>query len=104
MKVKVCGMRDEENIKEVAELTLDYFGFIFYEQSPRFVGNNNKNLSELLKNIHQEKVGVFVNASIDCILEKIQAYQLNLVQLHGGEAVDFCKDLKENLSENNIQI
>lgn len=103
MRVKVCGMRDEKNIQELVALKLDYFGFIFYEKSPRFVGNNNKNLSEFLKNIYQKKVGVFVNASTDFIIEKTQTYQLNLLQLHGGEAVDFCKNLKKKLSENNIQ-
>jgi len=40
MKLKVCGMRDASNILAVADLQPDYMGFIFYEKSKRFVGNN----------------------------------------------------------------
>jgi len=69
LKIKVCGMGDPENIGEVAKLMPDYLGFIFYEKSPRFVGKFDnlltaKNLPESIK-----KVGVFVNANFDEIIQ-----------------------------------
>ena len=104
MRVKVCGMRDEKNIKEIAELALDYLGLIFYEKSSRFVGKNNTQLSDLVKKIDKKRVGVFVEATTDFILENVEAYQLDLVQLHGGESVGFCKYLREIFLENGKSV
>ena len=90
MKLKVCGMKYEQNIKDVAQLHPDYMGFIFYEKSPRYF---NGNLPILPKST--QKVGVFVNAFLDDILDKIRRYNLQFVQLHGNESPNFCKALKK---------
>ncbi len=82
-------MKFQDNIKAVAALQPDYLGFIFYERSPRFFDGT---IPEIPKNI--KKTGVFVNASIDYIIEKIQQYDLQAVQLHGNEASEFCAKLK----------
>ncbi|GAB3520901.1 phosphoribosylanthranilate isomerase [Emticicia fontis] len=94
MKLKVCGMRDAENIKALVELKPDFIGFIFYDKSPRFVGNTLD--AELLQSIPREirKVGVFVNPTVDYILQNVKKYGLNYVQLHGNETPDFCKSLR----------
>lgn len=94
MKFKVCGMRDAENIKALAALNPDFMGFIFYDKSPRFVGNQLavETLQELPKSI--KKVGVFVNASENTILTKIREYNLDYIQLHGNETPSFCKHLR----------
>ena len=89
MKLKICGMKYSENIQKVATLLPDYLGFIFYEKSPRFF---NGKLPELSKSI--QKVGVFVNASISDILQKIKEYNLQVVQLHGNESPEICEILK----------
>jgi len=65
MKLKVCGMRENENILDVANLQPDYMGLIFYEKSPRFVENDIPEISSEIK-----KTGVFVNATLDFILKK----------------------------------
>jgi phosphoribosylanthranilate isomerase len=94
MRIKVCGMRDTQNIEQVLELQPDYMGFIFYEKSARFVGND---LDEsLLRSFPKttKKVGVFVNAPAITILEKVKKYQLDYVQLHGEELPNFCKELQ----------
>ena len=100
MKVKVCGLKYQENIFDVASLKPEFIGFIFYEKSPRFVENelNSDILNQLPKNIN--KVGVFVNSNLSYILDKVNKYQLDYVQLHGSESVSFCKELKNN----NIKI
>jgi phosphoribosylanthranilate isomerase len=94
MRLKICGMRDSENIRQVLTLQPDYLGFIFYEKSSRFVGDE---LDEDLLNsfpFTTRKVGVFVNATAAYILEKVKKYNLDYVQLHGEELPDFCRNLK----------
>jgi len=89
MKLKICGMKYRANIQEVAALQPDYLGFIFYEKSPRFC---NGELPEIPNTI--AKVGVFVNAPLSEILNKIKAYNLQLVQLHGEESPEICEVLR----------
>lgn len=96
MKLKICGMRDSANIVEVADLLPDYMGFIFYPQSPRFVGADF-HMPEMPISI--KKVGVFVNEEQETILEIVHKYKLDLVQLHGTESTEFCKALNKALSK-----
>ncbi len=86
-------MRDESNILELAGVHPDYIGFIFYPESERFVGENFN--PGILEHIPESinKVGVFVKASKEYILEKLNIFRLNLVQLHGGESSEFCREL-----------
>jgi phosphoribosylanthranilate isomerase len=90
MKLKVCGMKYVENIQEVAALQPDYLGFIFYDKSKRNFEGIIPELSNSIK-----KTGVFVNASIDEVVSKINQYDLQAVQLHGDESVQFCKELRQ---------
>jgi len=94
MKLKVCGMRENENILDVANLQPDYMGLIFYEKSPRFVENDIPEISSEIK-----KTGVFVNATLDFILKKAHDYKLKAIQLHGEESSEFCKELKSALNK-----
>jgi phosphoribosylanthranilate isomerase len=93
--VKVCGMRDQENIAALARLQPDFIGFIFYEKSTRYAG---KSLSvdyvhKLPANV--KKIGVFVNEALQTILETAQKYTLQAVQLHGEELPEQCKQLRK---------
>ncbi len=82
-------MKFQENIEAVAALQPDYLGFIFYEKSARFFDDEIPNLPENIK-----KVGVFVNASLEYILEKVLQHDLQAVQLHGDESPEFCDALR----------
>ncbi|MDQ1152258.1 phosphoribosylanthranilate isomerase [Sphingobacterium zeae] len=93
VKVKVCGMKYPDNIAAVASLGVDYMGFIFYDQSKRYVGENSSIYVRELENLN--KVGVFVNASLSEILIKKTEFNLNAIQLHGDESVEFCRELRE---------
>ena len=95
LKIKVCGMRDPENIRQVAALQPDFMGFIFYEGSKRFVGEDFDPalLSALSSSI--QKVGVFVNESTETIEQTVARYSLDLVQLHGRETPGQCRELNE---------
>ncbi|MBS4044501.1 MAG: phosphoribosylanthranilate isomerase [Chitinophagaceae bacterium] len=99
MKVKVCGLKFEENILDIVALQPDFIGFIFYEKSPRYVKELDENMMLLIpKQI--KKVGVFVNTTLEQIITKFKQFKLDIVQLHGNESVDFCKIL----SQQNIPI
>ncbi len=90
-KLKICGMKNLENIQEISTLEPDFIGFIFWEPSKRYCTLNSLPiLPKLIK-----KVGVFVNAYYYDILEKVKQYELDIVQLHGNESPTLCKDLKD---------
>lgn len=89
--LKVCGMKYADNIKSVATLQPDYLGFIFYEKSARFFNGTIPKLPENIK-----KTGVFVDTSIENVLEKVEKYDLQAVQLHGKETAQFCNALKSH--------
>ncbi len=97
MRVKVCGTTDPENIEALLSLPIDYIGFIFYNRSKRYIGK--KNLGEWIQE-HTDlfgdvkRVGVFVNAEVDEILNMIHDYQLDYVQLHGNESAEYCAELR----------
>jgi Phosphoribosylanthranilate isomerase len=95
MKIKVCGMKDPGNIKEVSQLPIDYMGFIFYKFSPRYIEELNPDIfSEIPASI--QKIGVFVNEDSKKVQKITLRYQLSLVQLHGEESPEYCQKLKQN--------
>ncbi|MEZ4884598.1 MAG: phosphoribosylanthranilate isomerase [Chitinophagales bacterium] len=88
-------MKYADSIAAVAVLQPDYMGFIFYEKSKRFVGENfDADITVALPSMIQ-KVGVFVNADFDYITSKVAKYGLQCVQLHGGESPELCKRLQQ---------
>jgi phosphoribosylanthranilate isomerase len=93
-KLKVCGMRNKENIQSLLEIQPEYMGFIFYEKSPRFVGEELD--ADLLNSFPRsvKKVGVFVNAHPDFILKNVKKYGLDMVQLHGNETPEVCRGMR----------
>lgn len=93
MKWKVCGMREMENIQEVAKAKPDYMGFIWVEASPRYVGEDFVIPNEVLgKTI---AVGVFVNRAVDSIIDLSKKAGFNWVQLHGEEKDEEILALKK---------
>lgn len=94
MLVKVCGMREPENIEKVAQLGVDMMGFIFYPKSPRFA---SQSVARTAADKNVCRVGVFVNDSSGLISDKIHLFDLNAVQLHGNESRELCELLhKQN--------
>lgn len=92
MKLKVCGMKYQDNIEQVAALQPDYLGFIFYDKSARHF--DSESLPELPKSI--KKVGVFVDEEIAIVMEKINTHNLQAVQLHGKETPEYCEALRHS--------
>jgi phosphoribosylanthranilate isomerase len=91
LKVKICGMKEPQNIKEISILNPDYLGFIFYDKSPRYMDKNPDAIPET----DAKRVGVFVNSDIETIIKKAREFKLNTIQLHGDESPKFCSTITE---------
>ncbi len=118
MIVKVCGMREPENIRDVAALGVDWIGFIFYPKSPRYVSQirsragiipdysvfmkheelSSKELSskEMMRQV--KRVGVFVDDMPQNIVTRAVNYELDIIQLHGSESVIMIDNLRSTLA------
>ena len=91
MKIKVCGMTDVENLKEILEVKPDFVGFIFYNKSSRNI-ESSEALEMNTKGV--KKVGVFVNEEIEELVKIMVKYKLDYAQLHGDESPEYCNKLK----------
>lgn len=89
MIIKVCGMREPDNIRAVEQAGADWMGFIFFPRSARYVALCPDYLPEQCK-----RIGVFVNESTDRILLKAKEFSLHYIQLHGKETPEQCQKLK----------
>lgn len=87
--IKVCGMTDADNIREVEALGVDLIGFILYPKSPRFLYEVPSYLPTRAR-----RVGVFVNETKDNVLMYADRLGLDFVQLHGNESPDYCRNLQ----------
>ena len=85
MFVKICGLKDERQVAELDGL-VDCVGFIFYSKSKRFVQSTPKTK-------HAQRVGVFVDESIESIFEKVKDNSIDIVQLHGNESPIMCRTI-----------
>jgi phosphoribosylanthranilate isomerase len=97
MKIKVCGLKDPENIEAVAALNPDYLGFICYGLSPRYIGQlSTETFKKLPGNI--KKTAVFVNESAQIINSLIHAYNFDVIQLHGDESPEFSHSFRDRVT------
>lgn len=97
MNIKVCGINSFKQLQQLDGLDLDFAGLNFYKDSPRYIGDKI-NAKELVSaDLDVKIVGIFVNENMDTILEKVEEYNLDIVQLHGEESPEFCEDLSEDI-------
>lgn len=124
MLVKVCGMRDADNIREVSQLGVDMIGFIFYPKSPRFVqmisskagiipdySEERIELAMARKTAETQKqparVGVFVDDMPQNIVTRVYNYRLDYIQMHGNEPRETIENLRATIDPDikpNIRI
>jgi len=95
MKIKVCGMKDPQNINEVASLLPDFLGFIFYKKSARYV--EEIPLRKVLFNLDSgiERVGVFVDEASEIVVGLCNRLGLSHAQLHGKESPEYCAQIQK---------
>ncbi len=93
-KVKICGITNLSDASLSVELGADALGFNFYQRSPRFIEPSAA--LEIIDRLPEEviNVGVFVNESLDTILETSGRARIDAIQLHGDESADFVANLR----------
>lgn len=106
LKIKVCGMRDGENIRQVSELGVDYIGMIFWDKSPRNVtmipthaGIIPDRASEIARCACNSplRVGVFVDEMPQNIITRVVNFRLGVIQMHGHETPTLIRNLRTTL-------
>lgn len=108
MVIKVCGMRDAQNIREVSQLGVDMIGMIFYPKSPRYVEMQSSHAGIIPDYAKEDigvsvsakspaRVGVFVDDMVQNIVTRVVNYHLDYVQLHGNEPREMCENLRLTL-------
>ena len=97
MRVKVCGMTQMEQVEQLPGLGATFAGFIFYPKSPRYVFRH-LTTTDLRRENNINKVGVFVNASVDEVLLMVDECRLHMVQLHGDETPRQCEKIADYVS------
>ena len=94
MIIKICGMREPDNIRAVATLVRpDWMGFICWPGSKRFVAQ----VPAYLPQPPVQRVGVFVDAPVQYVRQQAEALGLHLIQLHGHEDEQYSHAIKEIL-------
>lgn len=100
IRIKICGIKDEQNAAQVARLNVDFMGLIF-APSPRQVSVSvAKNLSELIQKNAKKAIGVFVDESDEFIINSAQNANLNGVQIQKS----ISKSLFERLKGLNLSV
>jgi phosphoribosylanthranilate isomerase len=97
MRLKVCGITQEEQMAQLAGAGATFGGFIFYPKSPRYV-LRTMTTSQIKKENNINKVGVFVNATVDEVLQMVDECRLHIVQLHGDETAKYCEKIADYIS------
>ena len=96
MRIKVCGMTSTEQVLQLDEMGVEFAGFIFYPKSPRYVYRFMPRPEiKKIKGKGINKVGVFVNATVDEVLQAVDDCGLYLVQLHGDETPKYCEKIAD---------
>lgn len=91
VKVKICGITNVEDAQAAITAGADLLGFVFYDQSPRHVTVEQAAAIARIVPPYVVRVGLFVNAPEEQISEALSACGLQLLQFHGDEKPEFCR-------------
>src|ERR1700744_994109 len=97
MRIKVCSLTQLEQIQALDDAGVEFVGLMFYPKSPRYLGNLLDPDVVRRGRWKTNKVGVFVNPTYDEVMRAVDAYGLEMVQLHGDETPKFCERVSEQL-------
>ncbi len=112
MNIKVCGITEMKQLQQLDGLDIDFAGLIFYKDSPRYIGDMLKKSEVKNADFDLKKSGVFVDPEMIEVLDAIDEYGLEVVQLHGNESPEMCEDLSDevevikafHIKDNNVDI
>ena len=97
MNIKVCGITEMKQLQQLDGLDIDFAGLIFYKDSHRFIGDKLDKAALKTADMDIRKVGVFVNPEMIEVLNAIDEYDLDVVQLHGDETPEMCEDISSEV-------
>ncbi len=97
MNIKICGITDIKQLQQLDALNINFAGLIFEPSSPRYIGDKLKKSDIQKADFEFKKVGVFVNPEMIDVLDAIDDYGLDVVQLHGTESPEMCEDLSSEV-------
>ena len=95
-KVKICGITNLNDARAAVDAGADLLGVNFYRPSPRYIMPDAAR--EVVNQLRSdgspvEIVGVFVNESIESVIDTAIVTGIDVVQLHGDESPSFCEEL-----------
>jgi phosphoribosylanthranilate isomerase len=90
-RVKVCGITRLQDVRAVSQAGADAIGLVFYPSSPRSV--SVEQAVELVEAFPAfvTSTALFVNPSVDLVNQVIDQVKVDLLQFHGDESADFCR-------------
>ncbi|MEE9439233.1 MAG: phosphoribosylanthranilate isomerase [Saprospiraceae bacterium] len=104
LKIKVCGNQNQNNTLDVIKLNPDMMGFIFFKPSSRYCNPNDLDIYINAVDSDILKIGVFVNESVENVLQITKQLNLDIIQLHGDETVDYCTQIDLNTEAKIIKV
>ena len=112
INIKVNGIVELKQLKQLDGLDIEFAGFDFYKQSPWYIGDKIAGEELRSADFDTRKVGIFVNADFEEIMKTIDEYGLDVVQLQGNESPHLCEQLSDetevikafNISNSNVSI
>ena len=97
-KIKLCGIKSEDDIKVINEVLPDYIGFVFAGKSKRYISFDTANTLKSKLDSRVKAVGVFVNEDIKNIAHLVKNKIIDIVQLHGNEDESYINTLKTKIN------
>lgn len=93
-KIKICGLRREQDIRYANELMPDYIGFVFLKGKRRYVTFEEAARLRSLLDPAIPAVGVFVNEPAENVIRLLQSGTIQIAQLHGQEDEAYAEELR----------
>ena len=93
-RVKICGITNLRDAQDAVDNGADAIGFNFYPGSKRYISPSDAALVSAQIPMRVEKIGVFVNSTLEEMLEIENEIQLDSVQLHGDESPEFIENVR----------
>jgi phosphoribosylanthranilate isomerase len=102
-RIKICGLTREQDAQLAVDLGAWALGFILFKESPRYVSlSHGERILRAVNSKDALKVGVFVDSKIDDVVSVFRTLELDAVQLHGFESVEYCEELRMQLPKSKI--
>jgi phosphoribosylanthranilate isomerase len=97
MNIKVCGIIELKQMQQLDALNVEFVGMDFQSDSPRFIGEKLAKNDIKKADFDFKKVGIFFNPEMIEVLDAIDDYGLDVVQLNGHETTEMCEDLSSEV-------